>query len=182
MSAGIFSFCATMEVAGRPVMVLENRRIGTQWNNGESTLFYFNFVGDYCSIYVDVEGPCCVSCDEKGYLELKTQPTIFHLLDADTGSMDWSGTSPGSALINLSTVYGGSVLQFGGDDGFDDRDVIYNFLIAAQKIKVEAVSNTTKYIVPTGEGGWKDYPENQSYSPKPVSIGLSIKSVKVPGS
>ncbi|CAI8941827.1 hypothetical protein D3C76_907660 [compost metagenome] len=182
MTASTFSFSATLHISGYPVRVLENGSIGTQWNGGEPTLFYFNFVGSYCSIYVAGEQAACVSCDERGYLVLRAQPTIFHLQDTETGSMEWSGVAAGSALINLSTVYGGPVLQFGGDDAFNDRDTLYNFLIAAQKVKVETIRDTVKYIVPSGEDSWKSISEKQSYSPKPVSIGLSIKNIGVPGS
>lgn len=180
--ASIFSFSATLDISGRPVMVLENGRIGTRWNNGEPALFHFNFIGSYCSIYVAGEQAGCVSCDESGYLELRTQPTIFHLQDTETGSMEWSGVALGNALINLSTVYGAPVLQFDGDDAFNDIDTLYNFLIAAQKVRVEAASGNVKYMVPNGNGVWKKIPESQSYSPEPVSIGLSIKSIEVPGS
>ncbi|MFV0931414.1 hypothetical protein [Pseudomonas jessenii] len=182
MTASIVSFSATLDISGRPVMVLEGGRIGTCWNNGEPTLFCFIFIGSFCSIYVAGEQAGCVSCDERGYLELGTQPTMFHLQNAETGSMEWSGVALGSALINLSTVYGAPVLQFDGDDAFNNVETLYNFLIAAQKVRMDPDSRNVEYMVPWGNGFWRKTPENQSYSPEPVSIGLSIKSIEVPGS
>lgn len=172
-------FGATLRVSGRPIMVLENGTIGTRWNNGEPAQFYFSYMGSFCKIQVAGEQNGWIGCDERGFLTLKADPTMFHLFDSASGSA-WGSASQGSRVVHLVTAYGAPVLQFGGDDGFDDADTLYNFLIAAQKIKVDTVRSTTRYLVPTGDGRWLEYPESKPYSAKPASIELTIGNVGVP--
>jgi hypothetical protein len=172
-------FGATLRVSGRPIMVLENGTVGTRWNNGEPAQFYFIYTGPFCKIQVAGEQNGWIGCNEKGFLTLNADPAMFQLFDSASGSV-WGGASQGSKMVNLVTACGAPVLQFGGDDGFEDADTLYNFLIAAQKIKVDSIRGTTKYLVPTGDDSWIECPEKKPYSAKPASIELTIGSVGVP--
>jgi hypothetical protein len=170
------SFIAELSVSERPIMVLEHGAIGTRWDNGAPTRFRFSLIGGQCTIQVHGQDKW-IGCGERGFLTLNAQPAYFNVFDAETGS-GWSGASSGG-VINLITATGDPVLQFGGDDGFDDEDALYNFLIAAQKVKIDIIGGGARYLVPSESNSWLEYSESKWYSPKPASIALNIKSIEV---
>jgi hypothetical protein len=178
----MFSFDATMEILGRPVGVTSSGHMGTKWNYGKPLRFRFTYSAGFVTI-AKTEGNQVgyIKCDEKGFLRLQASADIFYLENTATGSNFWESPPLENDRVTLRSL-DGPVLQFEGPDGFKDVEVLYNFLIAAKKLKNSSIKRTENYMVPNGNGGWIDHPEGQPYSPKPVSIKLNIKSVGIPAS
>lgn len=169
-------FNATMNVLGRPVVVLPGR-IGTRLAGGEPAQFEFQCTGDNFIINVvggEANGQY-VGLDQEGYLCVSEKLSTFNFLDSQDEMLTWSNFPQGKAVVRMFTSDGSAIMQFGGDNAFEDNDTLYNFLIAGRKVRKENVRGDVAYVVPSGEDSWMDYPADKPYTAKPVQIVLDIK-------
>ncbi|WP_157222709.1 hypothetical protein [Pseudomonas sp. GM74] len=184
MSNSSFSFVATVEIFGRPVKCFPEGRIGTEWNYGDSTIFNVHCENDEFILSVGQgEDKRYVALDTQGYLTLRSTHASLLIKDAGGKSMSSEIVAQGKASVKLYATNGAPVLQFYGDDLFDvDDEALYNFLIAAQKVRKEGKDGSVSYYVPSGDGAWLKVSRDKSYSAIPVPIELNIQSVVVTGS
>lgn len=170
-------FNATMNVLGRPVVVLPGR-IGTRRVSGEPVQFEFQCIRDNFIITVVGGGEAngqYVGLDKDGYLCIRDMPVTFTFLDSEDRKLAWNNLPQGKADVRMFTSDGSAIMQFGGDDAFEDLDTLYNFLIAGRKVRNENIRGDVVYVVPTGQDSWVKYPAEKPYTAKPVQIALDIK-------
>lgn len=170
------SFRATMSIFGSPVSVLSSERIGTQVAQVEPTMFYFySFDNNYLVSVGDIAGKQYVALSDDGYLGIGTRAEHFGIFDLENNSPLSKNHPQGEVVINLYSSRSERVIQFDGDDAFDDQETLYNFLIAGRKVRRENLSGEVTYIVPDGRGAWMKYPADKPFTPKPVPILLNIQ-------
>lgn len=169
------SFDATMNVLGRPVVVLPGR-IGTQRNGGEPVQFGFQCIRENFIVTAGDEADWqYVGLDKEGYLCVSDKPVTFMFLDSEDRKLAWNNLPKGKADVRMFTSDGSAIMQFGGADAFEERDTLYNFLIAGQKVRSENIGGDVFCLVPTGEDSWVKYPADKPYTAKPVQIVLDVK-------
>ncbi|MGE8176742.1 hypothetical protein [Pseudomonas fluorescens] len=165
----------TMSIFGRPVSVIRSSEIGTQRSHVEPTLFYFyGGEGKYSISAGDIADKKYVALDKEGYLCIGGRAEPFTLLDSNDRPLQ-NNRPQGEVVIKMYASYSAAVLQFGGDEAFDDRDTLYNFLIAGRKVEGIDRHGDAYYLVPTGDGSWKKHPADKPFVHKPVPIVLNIK-------
>ncbi|WP_223467091.1 hypothetical protein [Pseudomonas sp. GL-RE-26] len=169
-------FRATMSIFGAPVSVLSPGRIGTQVTHVEPTVFYFYAVSDgYLVSAGDISGKQYVALDGDGYLGIGNRAERFSILDLENNFLAKKNLPQGEVVINLYSSRNERVIQFDGDDAFDDQETLYNFLIAGRKVRRENLSGEVTYMVPDGRGAWVRCSGDKSFTPKPVPIVLNIQ-------
>jgi hypothetical protein len=172
----IETFRATMSIFGAPVSVLSPGRIGTQVAHVEPTMFYFYAVSSgYLVSAGDISGKQYIDLDGDGYFCIGSRAEPFSILDLENKSLAKKNHPQGEVVVNMQSSKSERVIQFNGDDAFDDPDTLYNFLIAGRKIRRENLSGEVAYMVPDGQGAWMRYPADKSFTPKPVPIVLNIQ-------
>ncbi|WP_150674199.1 hypothetical protein [Pseudomonas fluorescens] len=170
------TFRATMSVFGVPVSVLSPGRIGTQVAQVEPTMFYFYAVGGRYAVSAgNIAEKQYVALDSDGYLCIGDRVEQFNILDLENNFLANKNHPQGEVVINLYSSRSERVMQFDGDDAFDDQETLYNFLIAGRKVRRENLSGEVTYIVPDGRGAWMKYPADKPFMPKPVPILLNIQ-------
>lgn len=169
------TFKGTLSIFGSPVSVISPDRIGARLPGNEPSLFYFYKSSDKFLISVgDMENKQFVALDSEGYLCIRDRAEGFTLQNLRGESL--SRVAPkGEVVINIYATALAPVMQFDGDDAFDDMDTLYNFLIVGRKLKCVNSDGDVYYMVPTGTGTWKKYPADKSFTAKPVPIVLEIK-------
>lgn len=168
------NFRATMSVSGRPVTVISPGRLGTQRAYAEPAQFYFYYSRDKCIVTVgDLNGRQYIGLDNDGYLCVKDRAENFTLLDSESNAIV-KNLPQGKKGVHMYASYNARVMQFDGDDAYDDPDTLYNFLIAGQKIRREDLNGDVFYFVPAGDGTWVKHPADKPYTAKPVQIVLDV--------
>ncbi|WP_347911328.1 hypothetical protein [Pseudomonas grandcourensis] len=170
------SFRATMSIFGRPVSVLSPGRVGTQVAQVKPTTFHFYcFANQYIVSVGDIAGKQYVVLDDDGYLGIGKRAEHFGIFDLENSSPLSRNHPQGEVDIYLYSSKTERVMQFEGDNAFDDQETLYNFLIAGRKVRRENLSGEVSYMVPDGRGAWMRYPANKPFTPKPVPIVLNIQ-------
>lgn len=170
------NFRATMSVLGRPVTVISPGRMGTRRAHAEPALFYFYYSRDRCIVTVgDLAGRQYVGLDKDGYLCVKDRAEDFTLLDSESNAVVKNYLPQGKIGVHMYASDRARVMQFDGDDAYDDLDTLYNFLIAGRKIRSEDSNGDVFYYVPTGDGAWVKHPAHKPYTATPVQIVLDVK-------
>lgn len=170
------TFRATMSIFGAPVSVLSPGKIGTQVAHVEPTMFYFYAVGSRYAVSAgNIEEKQYIALDSDGYLCIGDRVEQFCILDLDNNFLANKNHPQGEVVISLYSSRGEHVIQFEGDNAFDDQDTLYNFLIAGRKVRRENLSGEISYVVPNGRGAWVKYPADKSFTPKPVPIVLNVQ-------
>ncbi|KAB0494731.1 hypothetical protein [Pseudomonas vancouverensis] len=169
------TFKGTLSIFGSPVSVISPERIGARLPGHEPTLFYFYASTDKFLISVgDMDNKQRVALDSDGYLCISDRAESFTLRTLDQQLLSRS-PSKGGVVINAYAKSSAAVIQFDGDDAFDDQDTLYNFLIAAMKLERVDSNRDVYYKVPTGTGTWKKHPADKAFTAKPVPIVLNVQ-------
>jgi len=114
-----------------------------------------------------------VALDGKGYLCIADRAEKFKLSDLD-GAPLLKNQLPGERVVHVRDSSNISVMLFEGEDGFEDDDIIYNFLIAGRKIKHQTENKGVFYTVPAGDGTWKQYPADKAFVATPTPLLLRV--------
>ena len=174
MSDEVTAFYANLFISGHPITV-SSGSLCTQRGNSVPVEFAFNWSGKGFSITAgELEGRQYVGWDQRGFLRIQDRPEVFFLKDSKNQWVSRSYHLLHVAQFGMFASDGAAVIHFEHDRP-EDVTQIYNYLIAARKIKRENIYREDNvYLVPAGNGGWVEYPADKLYSVSPAQIVLNV--------